>query len=88
METEWGAARISRSWAARCVGQKMAWSSMGDGKHRRDIMKSWGLGDDTNAAKNLKMTPKDQDEAENKVELDRQAARTFRGMAARVNYLG
>ena len=51
-------------------------------------MKSWGLGDDTNAANNLKMTPTDQDEAENKVELDRQAARTFRGMAARVNYMG
>ena len=85
---ERGIARRSRSWAARCVGQKMVWSSKGDGKHRRDIMKSWGLGDDTNAAKNLKMTPQGQGEAENKVELDRQAARTFRGMAARVNYMG
>ena len=43
----------------------------GDGKHRKDILKMWGLGEDTNSAKDLRMKVKENDEDENKVELDR-----------------
>ena len=66
----------------------MAWSWKGDSKHRREVIKFWGFGDETKAARDMQMKPKTEDMVEDKTELDNDAARMFRGMAARVNYMG
>ena len=64
------------------------WSWMGDDKHRKEIMKFWGFGEETKAAVDMQTRVKAEDELNDKTELDKNASKLFRGMAARVNYMG
>ena len=51
-------------------------------------MKFWGLGEETKAATDMQTKVKAEDELNDKTELDKNASKLFRGMAARVNYMG
>ena len=53
-----------------------------------ELLKNWGFGGDTNDAKDAGLKVKEEDDAENKQELNAEMAKKFRGMAARVNYIG
>ena len=75
------------------LGRTLRWTKdgleyEGDEKHRKEILKSWGLGDGTNDSKVWKVKVKEEDDVNSKEELDAGMAKQFRGMAARISYMG
>ena len=75
------------------LGRTVRWTEDGieyeaDGKHREELIKEAGLTEDSNAVGSAAVRPKVEDEELKKMELGDEMKRKFRGLAARLNYLG
>ena len=75
------------------LGRTVRWTEdgieyEGDSKHRKELLKVWGFGGETNEAKDAGLKTKEEGDIESKQELDANMAKKFRGMAARFNFMG